>query len=182
MRNSFSENEFQNRWHNLLINFSVARKYIERALGTDVTSWALCYTHRSFNAGIQSTSHVESYNALIKRSVKNSTTLFELDTEIQLQLDKEEQFERLEEQSHQNPTIGLPNIVNRFFKRINIIIKKYLTPRVLKIQHRQMNESLLYRTKKIEYWKDLLNCKVWNFIMYENFFIPSIPNSYYFSF
>jgi hypothetical protein len=125
-----------------------------------VTSWALCYTHRSFNAGIQSTSRVESYNALIKRSVRSSITLFELDTEIQLQLDKEEQFERLEEQSHKNPTVGLPNIVDRFFKRINIIIKKYLTPRVLKIQHSQMNESLLYRTKRIEDWKNFLNHEI----------------------
>lgn len=97
---------------------------------------------------------------MIKRSVRCSTTLFELDTEIQLQLDKEEQFERLEEQSHQNPTVGLPNIVNRLFKRINIIIKKYLTPRVLKLQHRQMNESLLYRTKRIEDWEDLLDREV----------------------
>ncbi|CAB5362544.1 unnamed protein product [Rhizophagus irregularis] len=138
-------------------------KYIERALGTDVNSWALCYTHRSFNAGIQSTSRVESYNALIKRSVRSSTTLFELDTEIQLQLDKEEQFERLKEQSHKNPTVGLPNIVNRFFKWIDVIIKKYLTSRVLKIQHSQMNESLLYRTKRIKDWKDLLNHEL-NFI------------------
>ncbi|EXX75363.1 hypothetical protein RirG_042560 [Rhizophagus irregularis DAOM 197198w] len=83
--------------------------------------------------------------------------------QIQLQLDKEEQFERLEEQSHKNPTVGLPNIVNRFFKRIDVIIKKYLTPRVLKIQHSQMNESLLYRTKRIKDWKDLLNHEL-NFI------------------
>ncbi|CAB4425441.1 unnamed protein product [Rhizophagus irregularis] len=58
-RNSFSEDEFENRWQNLLINFSAVQKYIKRALGTDVTNWALCYTHRSFNAGIQSTSCVE---------------------------------------------------------------------------------------------------------------------------
>ncbi|CAG8587499.1 7924_t:CDS:2, partial [Scutellospora calospora] len=59
-------------------------------------------------------------------------------------LDKEEKFERLEEQNNQNLTIGLSNIINRYFKRINIILKKYLISQILKIQHRQMNESLLY--------------------------------------
>src|SRR5947208_9164458 len=43
-----------------------------------------------------------------------------------------------------------------YFKRINVIIKKFLTPRVLKMQHRQMNKSLLYRPSKIEDWENLL--------------------------
>ncbi|CAJ0765730.1 15274_t:CDS:2, partial [Entrophospora sp. SA101] len=32
--------------------------YLEHVLGVDVTSWALCFTHQSFNAGIQSIQHV----------------------------------------------------------------------------------------------------------------------------
>ncbi|CAG8625818.1 3860_t:CDS:2, partial [Diversispora eburnea] len=102
---------------------------------------------------IQSTQCVESYNVLIKKSVNSSTTLFKLDTQIQLQLNKEEQFERQEEQINKNPTVSLPNVIRRYFKRIDSIIKKYLTPRVLKMQHCQMNKSLLYRVKKIENWK-----------------------------
>jgi hypothetical protein len=125
-----------------------------------VTGWALCFTHRSFNAGIQSTQRVESYNALIKKSVRSSTTLYELDTQIQLQLDKEEQYERLKEQTNQNLTVGLPNVIGRYFKRIDDIVKKYLTPQVLKMQRHQMNESLLYRVKKIENWEDLLEHEV----------------------
>ena len=85
-RNSFSENEFQKQWNNLLTN------YLE-VLGTNITGWALCYTHKSFNAETQSTQCIEGYNALIKKSVSKNTILFELDTQIQLQLDKEEQFE-----------------------------------------------------------------------------------------
>src|SRR5277367_5618593 len=155
-RNSFSEEEFRIRWRVLLAHYSEARKYLERALGTDVTNWALCFTHRSFNAGIQSTQHVKSYNALIKKSVKSSTTLYELDIQIQLQLDKEEQFERLQEQSNQNPTVGLPNVIGRYFRRIDSVVKKYLTPQVLKMQRRQMNESLLYRVKNIKNWEHLM--------------------------
>ena len=120
----------------------------------------MCFTHRSFNAGIQSTQRVESYNALIKKSVRNSTTLYELDTQIQLRLDREEQFERLEEQTNQNPTVGLPNVIGRYFKRIDNVIKKFLTPQVLKMQRCQMNESLLYRVKKIESWEHLLKHEV----------------------
>jgi hypothetical protein len=103
---------------------------------------------------------VESYNALIKKSVRSSTTLYELDTQIQLQLDKEEQYERLKEQTNQNLTVGLPNVIGRYFKRIDDIVKKYLTPQVLKMQRHQMNESLLYRVKKIENWEDLLEHEV----------------------
>ncbi|CAB5186867.1 unnamed protein product [Rhizophagus irregularis] len=162
-RNSFSEEEFQKRWHELLTNYPEAQKYLERALGTDVTGWALCFTHRSFNAGVQSTQRVKSYNALIKKSVGRSTTLYELDTQIQLQLDKEEKFERLEEQINQNPRVGLPNIIERYFKRVDSIIKKYLTPHVLKMQRHQMNESLLYRVKKIENWELLLEHEAYDF-------------------
>ena len=85
--------------------------------------------------------------------------MFELDTHIQSLLDKEEQFER-HEQSNKNPTVGLLNIIGRYFKKIDLIIKKFLTPRVLKMQHRQMNESLLYRANKVEDWKDLLKNEV----------------------
>ena len=111
---------------------------------------------------------VESYNSLIKRVVRTSTTLYELDTQIQLQLDKEEQFEQLE-QIDRNPTVGLPNIVERYFKQVNVIIKKYLTPRLLRMQHSQMNESLLYRSGKIENWEDLLSYEVINhFKIFDN--------------
>ena len=85
--------------------------------------------------------------------------MFELDTHIQSLLNKEQQFER-HEQSNQNPTVSLPNVVRRYFKRIDAIIKKFLTPRVLKMQHNQMNESLLYRVDKVENWEDLLENKV----------------------
>ncbi|PKY59971.1 hypothetical protein RhiirA4_430790 [Rhizophagus irregularis] len=83
------------------------------------------------------------------------------DIQIQLQLDKEEKFERLEEQVNQNPTVGLPNVIERYFKHIDGIIKKYLTPQVLKIQRHQMNKSLLYRVKKIENWEHLLEHENW---------------------
>ncbi|CAG8756803.1 2625_t:CDS:2, partial [Gigaspora rosea] len=65
----------------------------------------------------------------------------ETDTQIQLQLDKEEYFERCEELYNQNSSIGLPNIIGRYFKRIDNMIKKYLTSLMLKAQRQQMNEK-----------------------------------------
>jgi len=44
-QNSFSESEFQKRWHELLASYLAARKYLKRALGQIVTSWALCHTN-----------------------------------------------------------------------------------------------------------------------------------------
>ncbi|CAG8565906.1 6030_t:CDS:2 [Funneliformis mosseae] len=153
------QNEFQKRWYKLLTSYLTAKKYLTRTLGQVVTSWALCYTSRLFNVGIQSTQRVEGYNSLIKRLVKSSATLFELDTHIQSLLNKEQQFER-HEQLNQNLTVGLPNVVGRYFKRIDAIIKKFLTLRVLKMQHNQMNKSLLYRDDKVKNWKDLLENEI----------------------
>ncbi|CAB5194161.1 unnamed protein product [Rhizophagus irregularis] len=71
---------------------------LRRALRQVVTSWALCHTSRSFNAGIQSIQRIEDYNSLIKRLVKSSATLFELDTHIQLLLNKEENLNSMNNQ------------------------------------------------------------------------------------
>ncbi|CAB5360448.1 unnamed protein product [Rhizophagus irregularis] len=112
---------------------------------------AICLFRR--DQKVMKTDAAETYDKLIKMQRE------EHDIQIQLQFDKEEKFERLEEQVNQNPTIGLPNVIERYFKRIDGIIKKYLTPQVLKIQRRQMNESLLYCVKKIENWEHLLERK-----------------------
>src|SRR5207248_573409 len=103
------------QWNELTVKFPEACKYLKRMLGTDVISWTLYYIHRSFNAGIQSIQHVESYNSLIKQSVKSSSTLLELDAHIQFLLDREKKFER-QEHTSENPIVGHPNVIKRYFK------------------------------------------------------------------
>ncbi|CAG8696555.1 3603_t:CDS:2, partial [Rhizophagus irregularis] len=120
-QNFFSEYKFQKRWRELLTGFLAAKKYLKRALRQVVTSWALCHTSRSFNAGIQSIQRIEDYNSLIKRLVKSSATLFELDTHIQSLLNKEENLNSMNNQ---------------------IKIQQWM-------QHNQMNKSLLYRANRI---------------------------------
>ena len=39
-------------------------------------------------------------------------------------------------------------------------MKKYLTPRILKMQHNQMNKSLLYHAKRIDNLESMLNYEV----------------------
>jgi hypothetical protein len=80
----------------------------------------------------------------------------------------------MEEQIHQNPTVGLPNIIDRYFKRVDVMLKKYLTPQVLKMQRCQMNECLLYRTRKVENWKDILS-EVF-FSLAQTNFLPKISH------
>ncbi|RGB27739.1 hypothetical protein C1646_673756 [Rhizophagus diaphanus] len=59
---------------------------------------------------VMKTDAAKTYDKLIKMQREEhgwrSTTLYELNIQIQLQLDKEEKFERLEEQVNQNPTVG----------------------------------------------------------------------------
>ena len=43
--NSFSEKEFYKQWYDLFAKYLTAQKYLERVLGVDVSSWALCFTH-----------------------------------------------------------------------------------------------------------------------------------------
>ncbi|CAG8773889.1 2848_t:CDS:2, partial [Racocetra fulgida] len=69
---------------------------------------------------------------------------------------------------NQNPSIGLPNIISRYFNRIDIIIKKYFTSRMLKLQRYQISESLLYRVKEVKNWEYLVNSQVQNLNLKEN--------------
>ncbi|CAG8753024.1 2622_t:CDS:1, partial [Funneliformis mosseae] len=39
-------------------------------------AWVLCFTHRVFNARIQSTQRVESYNNIIKNNVNESSSIY----------------------------------------------------------------------------------------------------------
>jgi hypothetical protein len=64
-------------------------------------AWALCFTHRAFNAGVQTTQRVESYNAIIKNNVNETTSLLELGRAIERLLAKESHF------MHFNETVGM---------------------------------------------------------------------------
>jgi len=77
-RNSRVESIFEEKWNALLQDYADASSYLQRQLYPCREAWVLCYTHRAFNAGVQSTQRVESYNGIIKNNVNGSSSLLEL--------------------------------------------------------------------------------------------------------
>uniref|UniRef100_U9UNV2 Uncharacterized protein n=1 Tax=Rhizophagus irregularis (strain DAOM 181602 / DAOM 197198 / MUCL 43194) TaxID=747089 RepID=U9UNV2_RHIID len=77
--------------------------------------------------------------AVVSDKTKDSTyqwilkCLLRVTNGLVLRFDKEEKFEWLKKQINQIPRVGLPNIIERYFKRVDSIIKKYLTSQVLKM-------------------------------------------------
>ena len=88
-RNSRVESIFEERWAALLAEYADAANYLQRQLYRCREAWALCFTHRTFNAGIQSTQRIESYNDIIKNNVNGSSSLLELESIIERLLLKE---------------------------------------------------------------------------------------------
>src|SRR6266498_2125140 len=82
-RNSRVESIFEERWASLLQKYPDASSYLQRQLYPCREAWVLCFTHRAFNAGVQSTQRVESYNSIIKNNVNGSTSLLELERTIE---------------------------------------------------------------------------------------------------
>ena len=91
-RNSRVESIFEERWAALLNEYPDATSYLQRQLYKCREAWVLCFTHRAFNAGIQSTQRVESYNGIIKNHVNGTTSLMELESVIKRILLRESQF------------------------------------------------------------------------------------------
>jgi hypothetical protein len=114
-RNSLTPEEFETKWSMLKKQYPEAASYLNRALDSDKTSWAVCYTQCSFTAGIQSTARVEGYNHILKEGLSSSSTIFLLDEVIQRRLDTEEQYEHVHDLVNQLPSAGLPSVASQFF-------------------------------------------------------------------
>ena len=87
-RNSQVESIFEERWASLLQKYPDASSYLQHQLYPCRESWVLCFTHRAFNAGIQSIQRVESYNAIIKNNINGTSTFLELERTIEKLLKK----------------------------------------------------------------------------------------------
>ena len=86
--NSWVESIFEERWALLLQKYSDTSSYLQYQLYPCKESWVLCFIHRAFNTGIQSTQRVESYNAIIKNNINGTSTLSELEHTIEKLLKK----------------------------------------------------------------------------------------------
>ncbi|CAG8672713.1 7752_t:CDS:2 [Cetraspora pellucida] len=144
-RNSRIEPIFEQEWAILLQEYSDAADYLKWQLYECREAWALCFIHCAFNAGVQSTQHVESYNAIIKKNVNESSSLLELERTIEKLLTKESHFVHLNETINKLPISQEEKYCDRYFQRVDKICNKFLTPAILKLQRSEMNRSMHYR-------------------------------------
>ncbi|CAB5396157.1 unnamed protein product [Rhizophagus irregularis] len=134
MRNSYSEEQFNTKYQEMLANRE---------------SWARYCISKIFTAGIESTQRVESINGVIKKLVDRGTLLKELVTAIERELDKESHYTRINDFYGSNPSVGLPSTYNTIFKELDSVLQANLLPIPLSIQRAQMNQSLLYQVNLV---------------------------------
>ncbi|CAG8760168.1 19138_t:CDS:2, partial [Dentiscutata erythropus] len=141
---------FESRWESLKEKYKSANSYIKRQLDLFKHKWAVCYTNNQFTAGANSTQRVESLNHKIHSCIKSNLSLLILVKEIQLLLDKESEYARVEEYKEQIPTTGLSTITKTYFNSIEGVISKYPMPSMVFVACNQMQECFYYDCFKID--------------------------------
>lgn len=145
VRNSHVESIFEEKWNALLQNYADAANYLQCQLYPCREAWVLCFTHRAFNAGAQSTQRVKCYNGIIKNNVNGSSSLLELERTIERLLAKESHFIRYNEAIGKLSVSRDEDYHDHYFKKIDMFCQWFLTPALLKLQRHEMNRSMHYR-------------------------------------
>ncbi|PKY57778.1 hypothetical protein RhiirA4_429238 [Rhizophagus irregularis] len=149
MRNSYSEEQFNTKYQEMLDKYEPCRPYLEKRIYPSRESWARYCISKIFTAGIESTQRVESINGVIKKLVDRGTLLKELVTAIERELDKESHYTRINDFYGSNPSVGLPSTYNTIFKELDSVLQANLLAIPLSIQRAQMNQSLLYQANLV---------------------------------
>ncbi|RIB08282.1 hypothetical protein C2G38_2212058 [Gigaspora rosea] len=92
-----------------------------RALYNNRISWTRSFTPFQFNAGIQSTQSVESFNSIIKKALNSASTLCDVEKIINKRHEDESQYCKLIDLKDQYMTIGLSYILSQFFSSVDAI-------------------------------------------------------------
>ncbi|HKQ22499.1 MAG TPA: hypothetical protein VJS91_10700 [Nitrososphaeraceae archaeon] len=144
MRNSYTQDQFESRYNNMLIKYEQCHSYLER-LHSSRESWARYSIMKVFTAGVESTQRVESINGVLKKHLDRNTLLKELGKVIEQELEKESQYTRIKDYYGSNPSSGLLSTYTTIFKDIDSVLKDYLSPIPLSLQRAQMKQALLYQ-------------------------------------
>ncbi|CAB4395149.1 unnamed protein product [Rhizophagus irregularis] len=102
----------------MLDTFPECYSYMMRALYPNRSSWAKSYLPFQFNAGIQSTQSVESFNALIKKSLNSASTLCDIKKAINRRHEDEFQYCKLVDLKAQQTTVRFPIYLHNSFLRL----------------------------------------------------------------
>src|SRR5437763_7868607 len=106
----------------MIREFSECERYMMRALYANQISWAKSYTPFQFNAGIQSTQSVESFNAIIKKAVNSASTLCDVEKAINKRHEEKSRYCKLINLKAQHTTVGLPHLSSQFFSSVDMVI------------------------------------------------------------
>jgi hypothetical protein len=149
MKNSYSQEEFELRYQEMLTKYESCRPYLKKKLYPTRASWAKYSITKIFTAGVESTQRVESINGVLKKHVDRGILLKELVKAIECELEKEAQYTRVKEYYGSNPSVGLSSTYDTIFKEIDNILKANLAPIPLSLQRAQMKHALLYQGRMI---------------------------------
>ena len=115
----------------MIETFSAYRNYMTKTLYANRISWAKCYIPFQFNAGIQSTQSVESFNAIIKKALNSASTLCDVEKAIDKRHEQKSQYCKLIDIKAQQTTVELPHLSSQFFSDVDTVLVYFLTPLVL---------------------------------------------------
>ena len=149
-RNALCIEIFEQRWELMIKKFPECEHYMTR-LYTNRISWAKACLPFQFNAGIQSTQSVESFNNIIKKSLNSASTLCDVEEAIDKRHEEEMRYCQLTNIKAQYTTIGLPHISSQFFSRIDKVITEFLSPLILSWQRLQISQSFTYEGQLVPY-------------------------------
>src|SRR6266511_5145711 len=100
----------------MIKTFPECQSYMTRTLYNNRISWVKAYLPSQFNAGIQSTQSVESFNSIIKKSLNSASTLCDVEEAINKRHEQETRYCQLTNIREQHTTICLPNLSTQFFQ------------------------------------------------------------------
>ncbi|CAB4391508.1 unnamed protein product [Rhizophagus irregularis] len=149
VQRSHCEKVFEQRSQNLVEKYAAGEIYISTVLLNQKHTWVKCFTLHHFTAGTQSTQHVESENALIKKAIQSSFSLLQVQEAIENRLE----FESINTHYSIWKTSTLqytqPLIIQTFFSGIDSIMKKYLTQPIHDAHYKQMCQSVCYFMRQV---------------------------------
>jgi len=153
-RNALCVEIFEKRWKLMIENFPECENYMAR-LYTNRISWAKAYLPLQFNAGIQSTQSVESFNNIIKKSLNGASTLCDVETAVDKRQEEEIRYCQLSNIKTQYTTIGLPHFSSQFFSSIDKVFTEFLSPLILSWQRFQVSQSFTYEGQLVSYLSEV---------------------------
>jgi len=146
-RNTLTQSTFEKRFEALLEEYPAAKSYLD-VLYKSKHFWAHCFTNFKFTGGMIATSRVEAMNACLKRLLYNSdVSLCELVFQIQQLLDGQDKQQEYDFWRLAIPSIKHQVKANFLFTKVDSCIEQFLTPKMLKMQRDEINQSVYYAAK-----------------------------------